>query len=814
MKIDFDKLLDPANIQSTATALRSDFSLYLIFFFRLLYGIDFTFLPFHKKICEALESYVFGTNKKKNLVISMSPRSGKSVIMQFFITWGFIHNPKSNFIFTSYQEQVCNRTSDDILAIMRHPVWQKMFGVKLSSTTQAKELWETAAKGGFRSAPIESAITSFGCFDYDTLVECENGFEKIGKLVEDKPSGLKVWGMKESGERVLSEVVDYVYNNEDKYLRIEIEGGEVIEATTDHIFYTSEGLKRGYELRVGELLSSNLSSNSCNDSSGDSELIANNTSWIVFIGNKLSFFRSKLSFIIRFIMPTSLKSKANSFFTPQDSTFNIGDSSRRNRKFLSNLFIRSGIFCNKACNSGRNFAISIMSAVSNAILFIVRLSSIGKIFRRVIKRIAVKMPYLHTQKSFSNKCKGYQGMNPAFNSFSILNKVYTKIIFPIFVGFKNFIRNRRIDTSGSGNKIPFKMGYRRIKSIVNIHNKPSYCLSVKNVNNFFITHSKILVHNCGVHGDEWGGCVVIDDALNPLFFNSEVKKRIVKESYETVFSKRLNNPTKTPIIIIMQRVAVDDLVGYVLEKYRNDFEVIKVPALDDTVNPPRSFWESQFPVEMLLKEQLANPAVFAAQRQQEPVLYNGNMFKAEWFKFYHYVPGTQYREVFMASDTAFRSSETADNTAIGLWGRTMDTNRLHLIDLLYGKISSEELVRKFMTFYRTWNGRVGNRQRITSVWIEDAASGMRLIEDLRRLGGIPVRRFKPRGRDKMMRVMDMKPMIESGNILFPENASHRVSQAVMKELLLLTEDGKAKHDDIADMIAQAAEVAYNRRGGF
>lgn len=630
MKIDFEKLLDPANIESTATALRSDFSLYLIFFFRLLYGTDFTFLPFHKKICEALESYVFGTNKKKNLVISMSPRSGKSVIMQFFITWGFIHNPKSNFIFTSYQEQVCNRTSDDILAIMRHPVWQKMFGVKLSSTTQAKELWETAAKGGFRSAPIESAITSFGCFDYDTLVECENGFEKIGKLVEDKPSGLKVWGMKESGERVLSEVVDYVYNKEDKYLRIEIEGGEVIEATTDHIFYTSEGLKRGYELRVGELLSSNLGS----------------------------------------------------------------------------------------------------------------------------------------------------------------------------------------DTSSSGNKTPFKMGYRRIKSIVNIHNKPSYCLSVKNVNNFFITHSKILVHNCGVHGDEWGGCVVIDDALNPLFFNSEIKKRIVKESYETVFSKRLNNPTKTPIIIIMQRVAVDDLVGYVLDKYGNEFEVIKVPALDDTVSPPRSFWESKFPVEMLLKEQLANPAVFAAQRQQEPVLYNGNMFKAEWFKFYHYVPGTQYREVFMASDTAFRSSETADNTAIGLWGRTMDTNRLHLIDLLYGKISSEELVRKFMTFYRTWNGRVGNHQRITSVWIEDAASGMRLIEDLKRIGGIPVRRFKPRGRDKMMRIMDMKPMIESGNILFPENASHRVSQAVMKELLLLTEDGKAKHDDIADMIAQASEVAYNRRGGF
>lgn len=628
MKIDFEKLLDPANIESTATALRSDFSLYLIFFFRLLYGTDFTFLPFHKKICEALESYVFGTNKKKNLVISMSPRSGKSVIMQFFITWGFIHNPKSNFIFTSYQEQVCNRTSDDILAIMRHPVWQKMFGVKLSSTTQAKELWETAAKGGFRSAPIESAITSFGCFDYDTLVECENGFEKIGKLVEDKPSGLKVWGMEESGERVLSEVVDYVYNKEDKYLRIEIEGGEVIEATTDHIFYTSEGLKRGYELQVGELLSSNLGSNSCND------------------------------------------------------------------------------------------------------------------------------------------------------------------------------------------RMPFKMGYRRIKSIVNIPNKPSYCLSVKNVNNFFITHSKILVHNCGVHGDEWGGCVVIDDALNPLFFNSEIKKRIVKESYETVFSKRLNNPTKTPIIIIMQRVAVDDLVGYVLEKYGNDFEVIKVPALDDTVNPPRSFWEGKFPVEMLLKEQLANPAVFAAQRQQEPVLYNGNMFKAEWFKFYHYMPGTQYREVFMASDTAFRSSETADNTAIGLWGRTMDTNRLHLIDLLYGKISSEELVRRFMTFYRTWNGRVGNRQRITSVWIEDAASGMRLIEDLRRVGGIPVRRFKPRGRDKMMRVMDMKPMIESGNILFPENASHRVSQLVMKELLLLTEDGKAKHDDIADMIAQAAEVAYNRRGGF
>lgn len=483
MTFDFEKLLSDENIESTAAALKADFGLYVPFMHKLLTGLDFDYLPFHARICKALEDIVFGRNKKKNLIISMSPRSGKSVLMQYFVSWAYTHNPKSNFIFTSYQESVCDRTSDDILAIMRSAPWQRLFKVPLSKTTVSKALWETAVKGGFRSAPIESALTAFGA---------------------------------------------------------------------------------------------------------------------------------------------------------------------------------------------------------------------------------------------------------------------------------------------------------------------------------------------GCHGDEFGGAVIMDDTLNPLFYNSEVKKKIVIDAYETVFSKRLNNPMRTPIIVIMQRVAVDDLVGYLTGKYKEDYEVIKVPSLDDTVDPPKSFWEKKFPASMLIREKQTNPAVFAAQRQQEPVLYGGNMFKLEWFKYYHFDIFRKYVSLFISSDTAFRDNELADYTAIGLWGR--DTgNRLHLLDLLHGKIPSEQLEDKLVGFYNYWNRRVGaqgQKLKISRIWIEDAASGMRLISDLRRRGGLPICAYKNRGRNKMMRISDMKPLIESGSILLPENERHSVSQKVLSELLLLTEDGKAKHDDIADMMAQAADVAYNRRGGF
>ena len=132
---------------------------------------------------------------------------------------------------------------------------------------------------------------------------------------------------------------------------------------------------------------------------------------------------------------------------------------------------------------------------------------------------------------------------------------------------------------------------------------------------------QITGHGAGLKSitEWWGGCIVVDDPLKPDDANSLLKLEKVKEWYETTLSNRVNNPD-VPIIIIMQRLHTDDLVGCIqqnLFKDRDEWEFIKVQALDEETNI--SFWEDFYPAKNLLKSKESNSAYFYSQFQQEPV---------------------------------------------------------------------------------------------------------------------------------------------------------------------------------------------------
>ena len=63
-----------------------------------------------------------------------------------------------------------------------------------------------------------------------------------------------------------------------------------------------------------------------------------------------------------------------------------------------------------------------------------------------------------------------------------------------------------------------------------------------------------------------GNLIIIDDPLKPAEAMSEVKRATVAEWYDTTLSSRLDSKTEDAIVLIMQRLHVDDLVGHVLEK--------------------------------------------------------------------------------------------------------------------------------------------------------------------------------------------------------------------------------------------------------
>ena len=76
--------------------------------------------------------------------------------------------------------------------------------------------------------------------------------------------------------------------------------------------------------------------------------------------------------------------------------------------------------------------------------------------------------------------------------------------------------------------------------------------------------------------------VIIDDPLKPGDAMSESRRVAANEWFDGTLYSRLNDKTKGVIVIIMQRLHEDDLVGHVLR--REGWDVLSFPAIAETDN--------------------------------------------------------------------------------------------------------------------------------------------------------------------------------------------------------------------------------------
>src|SRR5216684_2050693 len=92
----------------------------------------------------------------------------------------------------------------------------------------------------------------------------------------------------------------------------------------------------------------------------------------------------------------------------------------------------------------------------------------------------------------------------------------------------------------------------------------------------------------GVLTGRGGDIIIIDDPLKPDEALSETQRRAVNEWYDHTLYSRLNDKRTGCIIIIMQRLHEDDLVGHVLEQ--EDWDLVRLPAIaeEDEVHVIRS----------------------------------------------------------------------------------------------------------------------------------------------------------------------------------------------------------------------------------
>lgn len=313
----------------------------------------------------------------------------------------------------------------------------------------------------------------------------------------------------------------------------------------------------------------------------------------------------------------------------------------------------------------------------------------------------------------------------------------------------------------------------------------------------------------GTFDDCFGGAILVDDFMKADAYRSVAEKQSVIEIFENTLRSRKNRPAKDPTIIIAQRLAKDDLVDYIKERYPDEWDFYVIPAYNEESG--ESFWEERYPAKFLEQMKEENPFLFYSQYQQAPIAMGGGIIKHSWWCYYKSIEDTRYRRIFITADTAIKTKEWNDFTAIGVWGVTIG-NKLRLLDMVHGKFEIPELQATMLAVWEKWKMGIGNC-RCTEIIIEDKASGMQLIQQLRRIGGLPIRPITPE-KDKLSRVYDVIPQIAAGNVELPESDNHKISKEFLAESDAFSADDSHDHDDMVDMAVYAIDKAFVKKGYF
>lgn len=288
----------------------------------------------------------------------------------------------------------------------------------------------------------------------------------------------------------------------------------------------------------------------------------------------------------------------------------------------------------------------------------------------------------------------------------------------------------------------------------------------------------------------FSGALILDDANKPADIRSELMRQKVLRYFEETLLSRLNNPN-VPIINIQQRLHLEDLSGLLTDKY--NFETIKRPLLDEKGN---CLIPTQYTTDRI-KELQINNYIFSAQYQQEPIVLGGDVIKREWFKYYDLNTKYKYRKIIIAGDTAMTTKEHSDYTCF-LVGGVTEQGKLHILDMVHKRLEYPELKKEAINLYNAWQTGSRFETSATAFYLEDKASGIQLVQDLRKscIPIIPIEVTK----DKLARVEEVLEFIASGNVLLPVSENYGISPEIIKECEAFTRDLSQLHDDIVDTL--------------
>lgn len=296
-----------------------------------------------------------------------------------------------------------------------------------------------------------------------------------------------------------------------------------------------------------------------------------------------------------------------------------------------------------------------------------------------------------------------------------------------------------------------------------------------------------------------GDIIIIDDPHKPEEATSEAKRTSVLDWYQSTLLSRLNDPQSGPIVLIQQRLHEADLAGVLLEQ--GGWTHLDLPAIaeDDTIVDLG--WRgrvhrlegdllhaTRLPRDLLERRRAElGSYVFAAQYQQRPAPLGGGLIKWGWFKNYDHKPEPAPKDQIVQSwDTASKADEANDYSVCTTWlVRDADA---WLRDIYRVRLEFPQLRRQIETH--------AAQHRANLVLIEEAGSGVQLIQDLKANTRLSVKGIVPKD-DKATRMLSVSHMIEAGRIAVPSDAPWLAT--FQREVTLFP---AGRHDDQVDSLSQ------------